>query len=126
MARPQRWYDPGTTAAVEVVVTGVVGDVETGGGPSGASMVTPDRAAVHLDAAEFESFDLLYQPTYIDPQPGQAFAFALTSTECAGVFRRTGDEIQLPTNDHIDLETFAKSAIGRPIADYFGIHVPLE
>jgi hypothetical protein len=126
MARPQRWYDPGATAPVEVIATGVVGDVETGGGPPGASIATPDRAAIHLDSPEFESFDLLYQPTYIAPQPGQAFAFALTATECAGVFRRTGDEILLPTNDSVDLQTFARAAIGRPIADYYGIHAPLE
>jgi hypothetical protein len=112
---------------VEVIAAGVVGDVETVGGSPGASIATPDRAAVHLDTAEIESFDLLYhKPTYIDPQPGQAFAFALTADACAGMFPRTGDVILLPTGDCVDLQTFVRAAIGRPIADYYGIRAPLE
>ena len=126
MPRMQRWYDPGTTAPVEAVATGVVGSVETADSSPAASFGTPDRAEIRLDMTEIESFDLLYQPTYIDPRPGQTFAFALTATDCAGVFPLTGDEIRLPTGDLVDLQTFAASAVGQPVADYYGIHAPLE
>jgi hypothetical protein len=124
---PKRQYDPGATAPVQSIVSAVVIEVDEVGGRSAAWSATPNRAASLVSAAEGEGFDLLYHvPTYIDPQPGDAVACALTADACAGVFPLIGDEVRLPDGKRVGLATFAESAVGRPIADFYGIRAPIE